>query len=311
MNPPSPVGLEPAAAEILDRLRYWREQRQAVILAHNYQPAEVQDAADLTGDSLELSRRAAATDAAVIVFAGVYFMAESAKILSPGKQVLLPVPEAGCPLADTITAGELAAEKRRHPGAAVVVYVNSSAAVKAEADVCCTSANAVEVVQALPQDEVIMAPDRNLADWVARHTSKRIIPWSGSCCTHHRMTAADVAAARRAHPRARFLAHPECRPEVCADADAVLSTSQMLRQARDGADGEYIIGTEIGLLHRLRLENPDKQFYPLSARMICPSMKLTSLANLVASLEHLSHPVEVPEAIRQRAAAALENMLRV
>jgi len=300
-----------ATGQILARIRKWKAMRQAVIIAHNYQPDAVQEVADYTGDSLELARLAAKTDAKVIAFAGVTFMAESAKILSPQKTVLLPVAEAGCPLADTINAEDLQNAKAQHPQAAVVVYVNSSAEVKALADICCTSANAIAVVNALPHDEVIFAPDKNLAHWVARHTRKRIIPWPGSCCTHNAIMVKEVEQARKNHPDAKFIAHPECRPEVCAQADAVLSTSQMLRFAKSEPVQEFIVGTEIGLLYRLRQENPDKQFYPLSERMICKNMKLTSLADLADALEFLKHPIEVPETIVVRAAQALDAMLRV
>lgn len=295
----------------LARIREWKARRQAVILAHNYQIGPVQDVADFTGDSLELSRLAARTDAPVLVFAGVSFMAESAKILSPGKTVLLPETAAGCPMADTVTAMALRAAKQEHPRAAVVVYVNSSAAVKAEADVCCTSANAVEVVNALPHSEILFVPDKNLADWVARHTDKRIIPWAGGCCTHDNITLQDVEAALAVHPGARFMAHPECRPDVCARAHAVLSTSGMLRYAKSEPAREFVIGTEIGLLHRLRLENPDKQFYPLSERAICRTMKLTTLNSVADALEYLKHPIEVPEAVRARAENALTAMLKL
>lgn len=295
----------------LARIREWKARRQAVILAHNYQIGPVQDVADFTGDSLELSRLAARTDAPVLVFAGVSFMAESAKILSPGKTVLLPETAAGCPMADTVTAMALRAAKQEHPRAAVVVYVNSSAAVKAEADVCCTSANAVEVVNALPHSEILFVPDKNLADWVARHTDKRIIPWAGGCCTHDNITLQDVEAALAMHPGARFMAHPECRPDVCARAHAVLSTSGMLRYAKSEPAREFVVGTEVGLLHRLRLENPDKQFYPLSEQAICRTMKLTTLNSVADALEHLKHPIEVPEAVRARAENALTAMLKL
>jgi quinolinate synthase len=211
-------------------------------------------------------------------------------------------------MADTVTAEDLRSAKRQYPRAAVVVYVNSSAEVKAEADVCCTSANAVQVVNALPQDEILFVPDKNLADWVARHTAKRIHPWAGGCCTHNDLTLQEAEAALAAHPAARLLAHPECRPEVCARAHAVLSTSGMLRYAKSDPAREFIVGTEIGLLHRLRLENPDKHFYPLSEKAICRTMKLTSLTSVADALEHLHHPIEVPEPIRERAAKALAAM---
>ena len=297
--------------ESLERLRKYKDKRQAVSLAHNYQPDNVQAAADYTGDSLELSRLAAKSDAEVIVFAGVSFMAESAKILSPKKLVLLPNLEAGCPMADTITAEDVVNARRQHPRAAVVAYVNTSAQVKAQADICCTSANAIPVVEALPHDEVIFVPDKNLADWVARHTNKRIIPWAGSCCTHDNIGLAEVEAAFKSHPHAKLMVHPECRPEVCSRGHAVLSTSGMLRYVRSHSDREFIVGTEIGMLYRLRLENPEKTFYPLSPRMICRSMKLTSLRLVADALENLHPPIEVPEAVRQGACRALEAMLRV
>lgn len=307
-----PAGVQsPAGAQLASRIARLKTARRAVILAHNYQPDEIQALADHTGDSLELARTAARTDAEVIAFAGVRFMAESAKILSPQKTVLLPVPEAGCPLADTISAEDLARARAEHPDAAVVVYVNSTAEVKALADVCCTSANALPVVNSLPQSEVIFAPDKNLAHWVARHTAKRIIPWPGSCCVHNNITLRAVTDAARLYPEAKFMAHPECRPEVCDRADAVLSTSQMLRYARAETAGTFIVGTEIGLLYRLRRENPGKQFHPLSSRMVCRNMKLTQLHHLATALETLPHPVEVPEDVRVRAVAALERMLAV
>jgi quinolinate synthase len=285
--------------------------RRAVLVAHNYQADEVQAEADFTGDSLELARWASRTEATVIVFAGVRFMAESAKILSPEKTVLLPVADAGCPLADTITADDVRRAKAEHPRAAVVAYVNTSAEVKAEADCCCTSANAVQIVNALPHDEILFVPDKNLADWVARHTHKRILPWSGSCCTHHRLTAADVSAALAAHPGAKFIAHPECRPEVCNRADAVLSTAGMVRYARGETAKEFVVGTETGMLYRLRQENPDKRFHAAAEHMVCRTMKLTSLADVVGALRHLRHIQDVAEPVRQRAAQALKTMFRL
>jgi quinolinate synthase len=308
---PAPVATSETLEQARTRLTLWKEKRQAVILAHNYQIDEVQDAADYSGDSLELSRIAAKIDAPVIVFAGVTFMAESAKILSPQKTVLLPVLEAGCPMADTITAEDVIRARKEHPNAAVVAYVNSSAQVKAEADVCCTSANAIQVVNALPQDEIIFVPDKNLADWVARHTSKRILPWAGSCCTHNNLRVKDVEEALREHPQATFIAHPECRPEVCALAKAVLSTSGMLKFVKTDLAQEYIVGTEVGLLHRLRLENPGKVFYPLSSKMVCRTMKMTTLSHVADALEFNRHPVEIPEAVRARAVRSLDAMLKL
>jgi quinolinate synthase len=300
-----------SAEKALARIQHWKAARQAVIIAHNYQPDEIQAVADYTGDSLELARIAAKTDAEVIAFAGVVFMAESAKILSPQKTVLLPVLEAGCPLADTITAEDLQNARKQHPQAAVVAYVNSSAEVKSLADICCTSANAVAVVNSLPHDEVICVPDKNLAHWIALHSTKQIIPWAGSCCTHNNMMLKDMNAAKEAHPQAKFMAHPECRPEVCAQADAVLSTSQMLRWAKSEEAIEFIVGTEVGMLYRLRNENPGKTFYPLSERMVCKSMKMTSLNDLADALEFIKHPVEIPEAIRERAFQAVDAMIKI
>jgi quinolinate synthase len=311
MITPSKEAASREQAGLLDRLAGLKARHHAIVLAHNYQPDEVQDAADFTGDSLELSRLAAREQAEVLVFAGVTFMAESAKILSPQKTVLLPVLEAGCPMADTITTEDVWRARQEHPRAAVVSYVNSSAEVKAESDICCTSANAVQVVNSLEQDEIIFVPDKNLADWVARHTSKCIIPWAGSCCTHNNIRPEAVVQAKAIHPQAKFMAHPECRPDVCSQADAVLSTSQMLRYVKSDSGREFIVGTEVGLLHRLRLENPDKIFYPLSSKMVCASMKLTSLEILVQSLENLSHPVVIPESVRSRAVRALDAMLRI
>lgn len=298
-------------AEWLERIRFWQKQRQAVILAHNYQNPEVQDMADFTGDSLELSRRAAQTDAAVIVFCGVHFMAESAKILSPAKTVLLPAPEAGCPMAEMADLKELQRLKASHPQAAVVAYVNSAAEIKAESDVCCTSANAVEVVNALPHSEIIFVPDQNLGHWVSLHTAKKIILWEGFCATHARATVGDVLQARAAHPGAEVLVHPECRPEVCAAADEVLSTSGMLRHAHGSEKSEFILGTEIGLLHPLRKQDPEKRFYPLSDAMVCPNMKLTTLEDVARALETLEPKIAVAEAIRKKAARALEKMLEL
>ena len=254
---------------------------------------------------------AAQTQAPVIVFAGVQFMAESAKILSPQKTVLLPVREAGCPLADTVTAEDVRRARQEHPRAAVVAYVNSSAEVKAEADVCCTSANAVKVVNAMSADEIIFVPDKNLGDWVARHTSKRIIPWAGSCCTHNNFKAQDVAAIQGEHPQAAFLVHPECRPEVCALTPSVMSTAGMLKHVKADPGNEYIIGTEVGLLYRLRKENPGKKFHPLSTTAICRTMKMTTLSDVADALEFQRYAIEVPEPIRTRAARALEAMLQL
>jgi len=301
------VNLSPLQREV----RSWLEKRAAILLAHNYQPGEIQDIADLTGDSLGLSRAASQTSAKVIVFCGVHFMAETAAILCPEKLVLLPRPDAGCFMADTITPESLRQKKATLPGVPVVMYVNSSAAVKAESDICCTSANAVRVVNSLPQTQVLMAPDRNLALYTQRHSSKKIYLWEGCCNIHDQLTAAEVLACKAAHPEASIIAHPECRPEVLDLADAVRSTSGMLTYVRHDDHQEFIIGTEKGLLHTLKRENPQKHFYSPSERLLCQDMKKISLADIVASLQNLAPVVSVPPDIRQRALLAVNRMMAV
>lgn len=293
------------------RIAALKEERNAVILAHNYQIPAVQEVADLVGDSLELARAAATIDADVIVFAGVDFMAETAAILSPEKTVLLPAADACCPMAEMVTAGEVRVLRERFPKAAVVAYVNTSAEVKAESDICCTSANAVAVVESLDAREVIFIPDRNLGRYVARFTKKEILPWDGYCIVHDRMTADEVSAARRAHPDAEVLVHPECRPEVIDLADHVFSTSGMVRHACISPTGEFIIGTEVGLLHQLEKKCPGKVFYPLSNKAVCVNMKKTDLAKVLVALEQCEPRVTVPEETAARARAAIERMLNL
>lgn len=288
-----------------------KQEQNAIILAHNYQIEEVQDVADLVGDSFELSRIAAASDADVIVFCGVHFMAESAAILSPEKTVLLPDLSAGCPLADMIDADQLRDLKLQHPEAAVAAYINSTAAVKAESDICVTSANAVKVVNALPEDSVLFVPDGNLAHFVAERTSKTIIPWPGYCNTHHRITVNDVRQVRELYPDAVLVVHPECRPEVVALADAAMGTGGMIRYARETKAENIIIGTEMGMLHRLKKECPGKNFILLSTKLICPNMKYTNLWKILASLKKREHIITVPPDVRDRAVLALERMLAV
>jgi quinolinate synthase len=287
-------------------------KRNAVLLTHNYQRDEIQEIADITGDSLGLSQEAARSGADVIVFCGVHFMAESAAILSPGKTVLLPRMDAGCPMADMVTADDLRAYRAAHPETAIVTYVNSSAEVKALSDVCCTSGNAVNVVRSIPPGkEVFMVPDRNLAHYVAKVSGRTLSWWDGYCPTHERLALSEVVRAKEAHPGARLVVHPECRPEVVAAADAVLSTSGMSGYCRRSDAKEFIIGTEMGILYRLRKENPGKKFHLASRALICPNMKLTTLEDVRDSLETLSPAVTVPPDIRARAHAALEAMLRV
>lgn len=286
--------------------------RNAVILAHNYQRPEVQDAADFVGDSLGLSREAAATDADVIVFCGVHFMAETAKLLAPDKAVVLPEMHAGCPMADMITAAKLAEWKSRYPSVPVVTYVNSTAEVKALTDVCCTSANAPAVVRSLGVPRVLFAPDRNLAAWVAEQVPEtEVIAWPGFCPTHERIKPEHVLAALEAHPDAEVMAHPECRPEVLALADAVLSTSGMLRHAVESPALDFIVVTEEGLLHGLRAAAPGKRFHTLDPAPVCPNMKLTTLEKVRDALEALAPRVEVPPEVAEAALASVQRMVAI
>ena len=291
------------------RIRGLAAERNAIILAHNYQPPDIQDTADLCGDSLELSIKASQTDASVIVFCGVHFMAETASIISPEKTVLLPRHDAGCPMADMVDPESLEAKLAELPPMPVVTYVNSTAAVKALSSICCTSANVVTVVNSLVEGEILMAPDRNLALYAASQTNKKIQIWEGYCPTHDRLTAEDAKKAKDNHPEAVFIAHPECRPEVLALADVVASTSGMLRYIRESAHESYIVGTEIGLLYPMQKENPEKTFFPASEKMTCPNMKKISLEDVERSLADLSGEVKVPENIRRPALRAVQRML--
>ena len=304
--------MEKAQAVLKAEIRRLLADRKAILLSHNYQRDEVQEIADLTGDSLGLSREAAKTSAEVIVFCGVRFMAESAAILSPGKTVLLPREDAGCPMADMITERDLAEYRSAHPGAVVVTYVNSSAEVKALSDICCTSGNAVNVVRSIPPGrEIFMVPDRNLAHYVAKVSGRAMTWWDGYCPTHERLTGEAVKKAREAHPGAPLIVHPECPPEVVGMADAVLSTAGMQAYCRRSAAREFIVGTEMGILYRLRKENPGKRFHIASRALICPNMKLTTLEDVRDSLADLSPAITVPEGVRARAKAALDAMLAV
>lgn len=298
-------------ARLIDRILELKEKRNAVILAHNYQRGEVQDIADFVGDSLGLSQQAAEHKAEVIVFCGVDFMAESAAILSPRKTVLMPELSAQCPMAAMITPRDLRIMKEEHPDAIVVCYVNTSASVKAESDVCCTSANAVKVVNSLKEEEILFIPDKNLALYVARYSKKKIIPWEGYCPTHHMILPGDILLEREEHPEAEVVVHPECRPEVIALADKVFSTEGMVRCARQSSSKEFIIGTEVGILHRLRKENPAKRFYPASEYAVCPNMKMNSLGSIVRSLVNLEHKIWISEDVQTKAKLALERMLAI
>jgi quinolinate synthase len=298
-------------AELVEKISALRNKRNAVILAHNYQLGEVQDIADFVGDSLELSRNAAKTAADVIVFCGVHFMAETASIICPDKMVLLPDINAGCPMADMITAERLRAKKKEHPHAVVVCYINSSAEVKAESDICCTSANAVAIVKSLDAREIIFIPDQYLGAYVSSKTGKKMILWPGFCPTHVRIKPERIKALRQEYPQAKVVVHPECTPEVIALADEVASTSGICRYARRDDVKEMIVGTEIGIIHRLRKENPGKRFIPVSEQAICPNMKLITLEKVLWSLEEMSPEVKVPQDIRLRAIAAVDKMLQV
>ncbi len=298
-------------ASILRRIAELKAERNAVLLAHNYQVPEVQDAADFVGDSLELSRKAAALRNDVIVFCGVRFMAETAAVLSPGRRVLLPDPDAGCPMADMITAPQLRAWKARWPGRKVVCYVNTSAEVKAESDVCCTSANAVAVVKSLGVDEVLFVPDRNLADFVAQRSGVRVIAWDGCCYVHDKIRPEDVAEKRAAFPGAEVWAHPECRIEVTALADRVLSTGQMVAAARTSTAADVVLATEPGMVHRLVKENPAIRYHPAREQLFCFNMKKITLPKVLRALETGEPRVVVPAEVADRARGAIEAMLRV
>jgi quinolinate synthase len=299
-------------SELQRRLRDLAVERDAVILAHNYQRPEVQEAADHVGDSLELARTAAATDASVILFCGVHFMAETAKILSPRKTVLMPDTRAGCPMADMVTAEGLRRLKTEHPEAVVVAYVNTSADVKAETDVCCTSANAPQIVARIPAEQpVIFVPDRNLGDWVAQETGRtNMIMWPGYCPVHDDMTADEVRAVMAAHPGALLMAHPECNREVRALATVVTSTSGMLRYPATSDATAFVIATETGLLHRLHKLYPEREFFPASRGAVCPNMKLTTLDKAIQALDEGLNEVVVPPRVAQRALAAVERMVQ-
>ena len=297
--------------DIISRIQELKKQKNAVILAHNYQLSQVQDIADYSGDSLGLSRQAAETNADIIVFCGVYFMAETAKILSPQKTVLIPDAKAGCPMADMIKPENVRKLKAQNPQAKIVCYVNTSAKVKAECDVCCTSTNAIEVVEALRADnkEVIFVPDKYLGQHVCDKTGYNMKYWNGYCPTHVKILAEGIKSIKKAHPQAKVMVHPECNAEVRGLADAIVSTGGMCTYAKQTEGKEIIVGTEIGMLHRLQKENPGKTFYPASKIAVCSNMKRTSLEKVLYSLEHMSVEVTVPEDIRIPAKKSIDAML--
>lgn len=296
---------------LTERIKQLRDQRQAVILAHNYQRDDVQDIADFVGDSLELSQQAARTDARVIVFCGVHFMAETASIICPDKTVLLPDANAGCPMANMITAAALRDKKKELPGIPVVCYINSTAEVKAESDICCTSANGVRVVDSLKVPEIIFVPDQYLGSYIASKTKVKVNLWPGFCPTHMRITSDEIIALKKQHPKAAVVVHPECRPDVIAVADQALSTSGIIRFARETDKQEIIIGTEIGIIHRLQKDSPEKVFIAASKKAVCPNMKLITVEKVLWALEDMAPVVTVPEEIRVKAKRAVDRMLAV
>ena len=297
---------------LIKEILSWKEKREAIILAHVYQPGEIQDIADFTGDSLFLSQQAAKTQAKVIVFCGVQFMAETASILSPEKIILLPEIKAGCPLADMAPIEKVKKKLKELPKVAIISYVNSSAVVKSLSDYCCTSANAVQIVQTIPAEkDILFIPDKNLADFTARKAKRNIIPWQGYCPVHNILTKEDIIKVKKLHPQALLLVHPECRPEVCNLADYIGSTRGIIEFASNNPAKEYIIGTELGIFHPLKKNNPNKQFFPASEKMICKDMKLITLEKVLHSLKKLEPRIIVPENIRKKSLKALNRMIEI
>lgn len=298
--------------ELVEKISELKQQQNAVIVAHNYQNDDVQEIADVVGDSFALSRYCASSPYDVIVFCGVHFMAESAKLLSPEKTVLLPEIDAGCPMADMVTAEALREEKKKYPNAAVVCYINSTAEVKAECDLCCTSSNALKVIKSIEQEEIIFVPDCNLGSFIAKMVpEKRLILWKGFCATHHRIKVEEVKKVRELHPDAVLLVHPECRPEVVELADFAGSTKQIIDYAAESNETKFIIGTEMGVLYKLKKDNPGKQFFLLSPGLVCPNMKKTSLQSIYEALRDRKHNIILDEKIREKARIPLDRMLKV
>ena len=298
--------------KIVKDINELKKIKNAVIVAHNYQVDEVQEIADVVGDSLALSQYCASSTADVIVFCGVHFMAESAKILSPGKTVLLPESGAGCPMADMVTEEELSIKKKQHPDAAVVCYINSSAAVKALSDICCTSSNAIEIVRSIKERDILFVPDQNLGRYTAKMVpEKNVILWDGFCVTHHRVKKEDALKVKELHPDAMLLVHPECREDVLSVADFIGSTKQIIDFASKSSHNKFIIGTEMGVLYKLKKENPEKEFYLMTQGLICPNMKKTTLKSVFDSLNEMKSEISLDEGIRLKAFAALDRMLSV
>lgn len=297
--------------DIVKRIKELKKEKNAVILAHNYQIPEVQDIADFVGDSLGLSIEASKTKADMIVFCGVYFMAETAKILSPKKIVVIPDRLSGCPMADMITAKELKELKAKHPNAKVLCYVNTTAEVKAECDLCCTSANAIKMVNNALKDaqEIIFIPDKYLADYVSKQTGRKFIVWQGYCPTHVRILPEDILEQKRLHPKAEVIVHPECAPQTIAVADKALSTEGMCKYIKSSDVKEIIVGTEEGIIHRLKKENPEKIFYKVSDKAICPNMKKNTLEKVLWALEEVQFKIELSDEIIKKASLCIQKML--
>ena len=295
--------------ELIEEIKELKEKHNAIILAHVYQDGVIQDIADFVGDSLGLSRKAVETEAEVIVFCGVLFMAETAYILNPDKKVLIPDPEAGCTLADTATLSKLKAKKKEYPNAAVVSYVNSSAQIKASSDICCTSANAIRIVESIPDEEMLFIPDRNLADYVAENTNKKIIPWDGFCLVHENISIETIQRLKNQHPNAEIVVHPECKAPVRHIADYIGSTSAMARYISQSSSKEFIVGTEDNFVYRVRKDNPDKIFYTVGTK--CIGMRRITLKKLRDSLLEMKYEITIPEDIRINAKKALDKMLKI
>ncbi len=297
--------------ELKQRIAELKKERNAIILAHYYQRDEIQEVADFRGDSFLLAQKAAQTDADVIVFCGVHFMGESAKILAPNKKVIIPDERAGCPMADMVNIEGLRALKRQHPRATVVSYINTSAEIKSETDICCTSANAVKVIESVQSDEIIWVPDKNLGDYVAKFTNKKMIIWEGYCNTHDMLTIKDVEEMRAQYPNAQFVVHPECRPEVVKMGDFIGSTTGIIKYCRESDCEEFIVGTEDGTGYQLRLDSPHKKFHFASKYLVCPNMKVNNLKKVVRCLETMQPEIYVPQDVADQARQSLERMLLV
>ena len=301
-----------SSEQLIEAIEALKRRRNAILLGHNYQPAIIQDVSDFVGDSLGLSQQAAESDADVIVFCGVDFMAETAAILAPDRLVLIPEDRASCPMAHMATGAEVRAIRAKHPGSVVVTYVNSTAEVKAESDICCTSANAVSVLNSIPRDKpIIFVPDMHLGEYAGKMAGREVILWEGLCPAHHYVTADEIRKAKREHPHAVVMAHPECPTEVIELSDAALSTSGMLKFTEESDATEFIVATEVGMLYPLKKQNPGKEFYCPSAALLCPNMKMITLESIKLSLEHDTYPVRVPPDIAERARRPIERMLAV